>query len=315
MCKIKTPLGIILICFVVFYFCNILYCYYASSAYSDLSAFTAFTAFTALTVFSAFSAFAAFSSFAGLLCLAAFTGFLDFSFTSLTTVVSSLTAFSDEASSFTALAVLAAFGASSAFVAFDGLAFLAATDASFVSVFASAAFTEDDSAFNAAASVADAAAAAFAALVAAASAAAFTDDVNDFVSLDFLLAAVFLLMIPLEAALSRAFIVSLRTGAAVSGLPDILSLHFLREVFKADFFIMFFAVLALVTLTLLIADFIFGNSFTSLSFKAYLKNNKCYSNMRISKIQEESYLCSFYACDFAVYNCGRTAEEGIDERN
>ncbi len=99
-------------------------------------------------------------------------------------------------------------------------------------------------------------------------------------SLDFLLAAVFLCKIFFAADLSIASNAVLRTVAAEASLLAIACLHFLIVVFNTDFLILFLRVLVLDTFTLFIADFIFGNPFTSCELI-----NKKYFNTKENKKQ------------------------------
>jgi hypothetical protein len=83
-----------------------------------------------------------------------------------------------------------------------------------------------------------------------------------FASFDFFLAAVFLWISFLAAALSIRLAVLLKTAS--EPLPVLIAiLHFLIADFSADFLMTFFSDFAFVTLTRLIADLIFGNHLTS----------------------------------------------------
>jgi flagellar biosynthesis protein FlhB len=84
-----------------------------------------------------------------------------------------------------------------------------------------------------------------------------------FAILDFFLAAVFLCNKFFAAALSKAFVALLNKSPAEASFFVIASLHFLTAVFRADFLMVFFSVFFLVTLTLFIADLMFGKPFTS----------------------------------------------------
>jgi hypothetical protein len=91
----------------------------------------------------------------------------------------------------------------------------------------------------------------------------FVAEFNAFVNFDFLLAAVFLWIMFFATALSSIFTVFLRDSAADDSFCAMLALVFFISVFNADFFVVFCIVFALDILTLFIADFIFGNPFTS----------------------------------------------------
>jgi uncharacterized membrane protein YczE len=81
-------------------------------------------------------------------------------------------------------------------------------------------------------------------------------------SFDFFLAAVFLWISFLAAALSIALTVLLNIGSTPS--PALIAaLHFFIVDFSVDFLTTFFNAFAFVTLTRLIADLIFGTLFTS----------------------------------------------------
>ena len=82
-----------------------------------------------------------------------------------------------------------------------------------------------------------------------------------FANLDFFRDAVFLWISFLEAALSNALTVLLKTVSAFTPVA-IADLHFFIDVLSADLRITFFSALLLLILTRLIADFIFGKLFT-----------------------------------------------------
>ena len=94
-----------------------------------------------------------------------------------------------------------------------------------------------------------------------------------FANLDFLRAAVFLCINFLDAALSMALTVELKTESVF--MPEaIADLHFLIDVLSADLRTTFLNALLLLTSTRLIADFILGKLFTPFAENGLYKPEK-----------------------------------------